>query len=172
MNFKIDKSKAINSILYILNVLKGQGIPSDLHKVMKLLYFSDREHLVTYGFPITGDTYLKQQFGPVPSFSNYVVKGEEPDFKGIVSKDGIILSTDQQADLDDLSQSEVECLDHAIKKYSQYSFEDLTEISHDHAWNNSDWEIGYDKIAVEGNADGDMLAFINEKILNNNISFS
>ena len=50
--FDIDKSKAINSILFVLNELGDKK--SDAHKVFKILYFADQKHLVTYGRPITG----------------------------------------------------------------------------------------------------------------------
>ena len=49
--FDIDKSKAINSILFVLNELGDKK--SDAHKVFKILYFADQKHLVTYGRPIT-----------------------------------------------------------------------------------------------------------------------
>ncbi len=61
--FDIDKSKAINSMLFVLNQLGAEK--SDAHKVFKILYFADQKHLVNYGRPITGDTYVKMQYGPV-----------------------------------------------------------------------------------------------------------
>lgn len=172
--FNIDKSKSINSLIYIIKELKKSQKKTDLHRVMKLLYFADREHLVKYGFPISGDTYLKQTFGPVPSFMNYVAKNEQDDFKNYIRRKGrqSILSTNKEVDFDDLSESEIEALDFAINNYSHYSFKELTDISHDYAWNNSDWEIDYIKIAKEGKADDDILAFIKQKSINNNISFS
>ncbi|WP_295213727.1 Panacea domain-containing protein [uncultured Chryseobacterium sp.] len=173
--FNIDKSKSINSLIYIIKELKKRQKKTDLHKVMKLLYFADREHLVKYGFPISGDTYLKQTFGPVPSFMNYVAKNEQHDFKGCVDikrKGRVsILSTKKDVDLDDLSQSEIEALNFAISNFSDYTFEELTEISHDYAWTNSDWEIDYLKIAIEGNASEDIIAFIKQNEINNKISF-
>ena len=40
--FDIDKSKAINSILFVLNELGDKK--SDAHKVFKILYFADQKH--------------------------------------------------------------------------------------------------------------------------------
>lgn len=171
--FNIDKSKSINSLIYIIKELTKSQKKTDLHRVMKLLYFADREHLVRYGFPITGDTYLRQKFGPVPSFMNYVAKNEEEDYKNYIKKKGShgILSTSKEVDLDDLSESELEALNFALENYSNYSFEEMTDVSHDYAWNNSEWNIDYLKIAIEGKANNDILAFIREKSINNKISF-
>ena len=80
--FDIDKSKAINSILFVLNELGDKK--SDAHKVFKILYFADQKHLVTYGRPITGDTYLKMTYGPVPSFIRDVSEGNEKE--GLINK--------------------------------------------------------------------------------------
>jgi uncharacterized phage-associated protein len=38
-------------------------------KAAKLLYFADKQHLVQYGRPITGDRYYCLDHGPVPSAS-------------------------------------------------------------------------------------------------------
>ena len=135
------------------------------------MYFADREHLVSYGFPITGDTYVKLPYGPVPSFSNYVAKDEIDVFKGIISRKVRILTANVEPDMDDLSETEIECLNKSINEFSSYDFGELTNISHDLAYNSSDWDISYDKIAQEGGADEDMKAFIKEQILNDNISF-
>ena len=55
--------KTINSALYIAERIKIK----DFHRVFKILYFADREHLSKYGRPITGDTYIKMSDGPVPT---------------------------------------------------------------------------------------------------------
>src|SRR5690606_40518414 len=71
---------------------------SDIHKLMKLMYFADRDHLVKYGFPITGDMYIKLPYGPVPSFSNFVLRNENDDFRDIFSRSGYIISSDQRSE--------------------------------------------------------------------------
>ena len=76
--FDIDKSKAINSILFVLNELGDKK--SDAHKVFKIsVFLLTKKHLVTYGRPITGDTYLKMTYGPVPSFIRDVSEGNEKE---------------------------------------------------------------------------------------------
>ena len=54
----------IQAILYILQKMGGV---CDIHKCHKILYFADNEHLSRWGRSITGDTYIKMDFGPVPT---------------------------------------------------------------------------------------------------------
>lgn len=171
MNFQIDKSKAINSMLYIIKELNEKKETPSIHKVMKLMYFADRIHLVEYGLPITGDTYQKMEFGPVPSFANHIANDRIELRKGIIKREGKNLVANIEPDMDDLSISEVKCLDESINKYSKYTFSELTKISHDYAWNSSDRVIDYIKIAEEGGADKEMLNYIKEQIINSNLSF-
>src|SRR5260370_40593805 len=46
-------------------------------KLAKLLYFSDKSHLLTYARPIIGDRYIKMDFGPVPSQAYNLMKHDE-----------------------------------------------------------------------------------------------
>ena len=138
--FDIDKSKAINSMLFVLNQLGAEK--SDAHKVFKILYFADQKHLVNYGRPITGDTYVKMQYGPVPSFLRNVSEGNEKE--GLINKTNKhFLTTSYQYDEEDLSESEIECLNEAIAENKDISFKKLTEKSHDSAWQNAQWRIDY-----------------------------
>jgi uncharacterized phage-associated protein len=58
-----DNERAINAVLYIAEKLDRKIF----HKIFKILYFSDIEHLVKYGRTITGDVYIRMLDGPVPS---------------------------------------------------------------------------------------------------------
>ncbi len=162
--FDIDKSKAINSILFILKELGDKK--SDAHKVFKILYFADQKHLVTYGRPITGDTYLKMTYGPVPSFIRDVSEGNEKE--GLINKiNKHFLTTSYPYDKDDLSESEIECLQEAIAENKDLSFKDLTEKSHDSAWQKAQWHISYMDMAKAITNDPDILNYIKVNALNN-----
>ena len=50
----------IQAILYILQKMGGV---CDIHKCHKILYFSDNEHLSRFGRSITGDSYIKMEWG-------------------------------------------------------------------------------------------------------------
>ena len=59
-----NKDISIQAILYILDKMGGK---CDIHKCHKILYFADNEHLSKYACPITGDAYVKMDWGAVPS---------------------------------------------------------------------------------------------------------
>ena len=60
---KFNLSKSIQAVLYVSNRLQRK----DFHKIFKILYFSDRNHMAKYSRSITGDTYIAMNDGPVPS---------------------------------------------------------------------------------------------------------
>lgn len=166
--FDLDKSKAINSILFVINKLGSDK--SDKHKVFKILYFADQKHLVRYGRPITGDAYVKMEYGPVPSYLRDVTEGNHK--KGMIEIRGKFhLQSSYPYDLDDFSESELECLSEAIEENQNISFGDLTEKSHDKAWQNASWHINYLSIAKAATDDIDMLRYIQINQLNEQICF-
>jgi uncharacterized phage-associated protein len=64
--FDFNAEKLVRSIAFF----SKQGVP-DLTKlkIVKLLYFADKHHLLSHGQPIIGDAYFCMDWGPVPSYS-------------------------------------------------------------------------------------------------------
>lgn len=120
-----------------------------MHKLCKILYFADQRHLSQYGRSITGDTYIAMQFGPVPSCVDDIFKALRGDsfFSSVpeieqlkrcmVFENRFIVRALQEPDMDELSVSDVECLDYAIGICKDKSFSQLTEFSHGLAWSNT-----------------------------------
>ncbi len=150
--FDFNIEKAIESILYILELLENKVQPT-IHRVSKVLYFADKEHLERYGRFIFGDRYYAMKHGPVPSqIYNLVklVRGDlSPSFQPpreiseqvlqafkIVDKHNIKKLREPNTDF--LSASDIECLEHSATKYGSLSFEELTNLSHDRAWESAD----------------------------------
>ncbi len=143
IRFKFDPDKAVEIILYIANRVGDPGF----HRLSKILYFADRDHLAKYGRFICGDNYVAMKLGPVPSGFYDILKHVRGDdlpcpvphatesFR--VEGDKYVV-TYKDADLDLLSESERECLDEAIAKYGQMPFGVLTDASHDAAWDSAD----------------------------------
>jgi uncharacterized phage-associated protein len=155
--FNINKEKISNSILFTLEKLGGT---SDLHKVCKILYFADQKHLTTYGFPITGDFYLAMKNGPVPFQTfNFMksLKGEE-----LFDVQGHYISAKSKADMEELAQSDIECLSESINENKDLNFGQLTQKSHKQAWEKADCndEISVIDIAEEANVDAEMKKYI------------
>ena len=145
MQFNIDIDKSIETSLYILNKLGS----CDLHKLYKIIYFAEKNHLSQYGRPITGDFFIAMKYGPVPSFLcnvfNFIRKGNisytinrdvASDFEVV---DDIYIGPKREANCDLLSLTDLECLDNAINDNKDLSFRQLTEKSHDDAWEKADY---------------------------------
>ncbi len=164
--FKYDK--AINSLLYSLQQLGGK---TDMHKLCKILYFADQRHLSHYGRSITGDTYIAMQFGPIPSCVDDILKALRGDSffsssdeiellkKSLVFENRYILRSLVAPDMDELSETDVECLSYAVNICKNKSFAELTQFSHGLAWSNTkrDREISVKDILREA---GDEEAYV------------
>lgn len=169
MEIEFNKSKALNSLLYVANRLQRK----DFHKIFKILYFSDRQHLADWGQPITGDTYIAMDAGPVPSRIYdmlKIVRGDSycSDTEGLgkyfVVEDWMYVRPLQDADPDKLSKNEKESLDESIRKYGSLSYDEIKEKSHDIAWRSTakDFTIQWDDIAREAGLDSDEVSYLTE----------
>ena len=170
--FNLEKSLQV--ILYVANSLRRK----DFHKIFKVIYFADREHLSKYGRPITGDTYIKMKDGPVPSKIDDIFKAVRGDsffatneitnrFTELFSvHDWYFISPKKEANLDYLSQSDTEELDSSLDKYGSMSWDEIREKSHDFAWRSTpdNGQISIDSIMRETGEDEAYIAYISEQI--------
>ena len=172
------------TVLYVLNAFPD-GV--DYIKLFKILYFAQRQHLVEYGRTIFDDTFQARQFGPVSGFIRKGLKLKElskslsPDFElfgnGInivINPEHQIIKSTQQADMDELSISEIKCLDRYITEFKDMKSSDISEISH----KDSAWIKAYERskkdpqmrsmtileIAEAGGANQNTLAYIKENL--------
>lgn len=172
------KLKAV--VLYII----GQCKTIDYFHLFKILYFADRNHLGKYGRRIVKDTFCALQYGPVPSNLYDAIKivtgkTSRPASDAITilsdalaSKDTIYpnyLTNKEEADMDELSPSDIECIDQSIKENSQTPFDRLSDQSHDKAWIEA-WEkkrnspINELTLAEAGGADESMMEYVKENL--------
>ncbi|MDN3672957.1 Panacea domain-containing protein [Flavobacterium branchiarum] len=165
-NFNLHREKAVNTLLFVTSNLEK----ADTHKTYKILYFADQKHLLKYGRPIFGDTYVKMQYGPVPSFVKNVVDEEIEGLEEVVAKyHKYNIQPLIEPNLDYLSESDIECLNESIEENRDLSFVDLTNKSHDDAYNKAYWVINYLDMARAIGADDNVLMFINQQMINDNI---
>jgi uncharacterized phage-associated protein len=172
MIYQFDSTKAIQLILYILQRIGGKG---DFIKIFKILYFADQKHLTRFGRAITNDNYVAMNHGPVPSnvYDIFkILKGQSlfnsmadaftPYFK-IENNHNVISLRDPE--LEDISDSERECLDEAISENKDLGFSELSAKSHDAAWKSDErnGEIATLKIAEAAGANPEMLKYIESK---------
>ena len=170
--FNLEKSLQV--VLYVANNLQRK----DFHKIFKVIYFADREHLSKYGRPITGDTYIAMKDGPVPSKIDDIFKAVRGDsffalnenihkFAELFSvHDWYFIIPKQKANLDYLSQSDIEELDNSINKYGSMSWDEIREKSHDFAWRVTpdNTQISLDNIMRETGEEENYIAYIGEHI--------
>lgn len=167
------KDVTIEAILYVADKI---GERKDFHKICKVLYFADREHLSKYGRSITGDTYIAMEYGPVPSNVEDIFKAIRGDsyfsnyadgFREIFGfKNKYYLVPKRKADMDYLSESDRECLDDAIAKCKDKTFAELTKLSHDLAWNSTvkDTAMSVKDILMETGDSEDYAGYISRKL--------
>jgi len=165
-----DFDKTIQSALYVAERIKIK----DFHRIFKILYFADRGHLSEYGRTITGETYIKKDFGPVPSnlfniFKSLRKKGDV-FFNGINMKEYFtvhgeyFIKPEKKPDLYYLSKSDVSELNKSISKYGKMLFGTLSAISHDIAWQyaKNDKELSIENILREVGEDEEYIAYISD----------
>ena len=169
MNVQFDKTKALNAVLYVANRVQRK----DFHKIFKIIYFADRQHLNDWGKPITGDTYIAMEAGPVPSRMYdmlKIVRGDSylPDTEGLGNyfkvENWMYVTPLQDADLHKLSRNEQEALDNSIAEYASLSYDEIKEKSHDVAWRSTarDFSISWEDIAREAGLSTEELECVNE----------
>lgn len=169
MDVQFDKVKTLNALLYVANRMQR----NDFHKIFKIIYFADRQHLADWGRPITGDTYIAMEAGPVPSRLYdmlKIVRGDSyiTDAEGLSNyfrvENWMYVKPLQDADLSKLSANEREALSEAISKYADLSYDEIKEKSHDVAWRSTarDFSISWDNIACEAGLDSEDLEYVNQ----------
>lgn len=137
-------SKIQSVVLYILQHFK-EGV--DYIKLFKIMYFAQREYLAVNGLCIIEDTFKARPKGPVPALTYKVVKlaesGQKPEGDGndlteflssIKVDAGQIIHAVKQPDMDYISKMERKQIDNTIAKYGEKDSNDLSNLSHDEAY--------------------------------------
>ena len=119
-------------------------------KLMKLMYFADKEHLEKFGRVMFYDNYRKLPRGPVATFTYNIISSTDAndgdDFKSYVDNFSSFIEI-QKKDTNQknsatrfnpknsfdntfFSKSEIEILENVAKKYKTYTKEQISEESH------------------------------------------
>jgi uncharacterized phage-associated protein len=138
-NPNIDLAKVKALILYIV----GKTGTIDFHKFFKILYFAEQHHLVNYGRKIVNDSYVAMQYGPVASeiYNIFNEKrkntgyraGHEEILNSIVINE-FEISVSEKPDMDELSVSDINCIDRSIEENAHLTMNERTIKSHKLAW--------------------------------------
>jgi len=182
---RFEESKALACILLVADELQKRSPEkkADLYKLLKVIYFADRKHLARHHRSISGDHYVAMNNGPVPSKTYDMLKSirgdgfylSSQDFldhirKSIRFLDHITVAPGTEPDLDELSDTDTECLNESIEQYKNYTFAQLKNESHDDAFKRADIDdcMDFEHIALAGGASGIMLDYVRSWLENEN----
>lgn len=183
---EINKIKAV-----VEYILQQMGVAVDYIHLFKVMYFAQEEHLAVYGVPMMYDTFVARKHGPVPSLTYKVLRVAEGKTADVTDElhsfasdlslsesDGhqvVALAEGVQCDMDELSRSNVRILDKWIERCKDIESFDLSELSHDKAWQKAvrqtertgeDTKISLYDMADAGGASKDMLSVVKERQIN------
>lgn len=147
IRFKFDPAKSIQAIHFLAK--HQPGITQ--YYVGKVLFFADREHLLDWGRPISGDRYVAMPHGPVPSYVYDLLKDTagEPDeiADALAARVGIVADGNKRqvfahgdGEFDLLSETDKTYLLEALQTYGRMSFGRLKELSHEDPAYQAAWE--------------------------------
>jgi hypothetical protein len=138
MQFDRDKLKAL---LHYVVWRAGDKGDFGATKLYKVLWFSDARSYVLFGEPITGESYVREKFGPMPRHALSVIQELVDDSAIRVWKETHFdlpirrfhsLRTPDRLSLDARQR---EIVEHWIKHIAdEHTATSISEESHDYAW--------------------------------------
>ena len=133
----IETSTIIEAIYYLLRKLKK----ADKIKLVKLIYLSDKYHLIRYGRTITNDDYYAMEHGPVGatvkdvlSFDSFNIPPKTFKYLStLINRDDenhFSVNPDVKITFDMLSDTDKEALDFVIEKFGKMGQWKLRDYTH------------------------------------------
>ncbi|GHV40551.1 hypothetical protein FACS1894187_21580 [Synergistales bacterium] len=154
--FDLDMPKLKSLIHYVCACYERSSLGKT--KLNKILWFSDVAAYRDFGAPITGETYVKQKYGPVPShidealrelfFESKLIERDAPIYK-YSKKEFISLA---QPDISLFSAAEMEIINETAQIIcDNYTAAQISEMSHDMLWKTADMneELPYEATLVK-----------------------
>jgi hypothetical protein len=136
LQYDASAAKALEVILWLAS--KSQDL--DVYHLVKACFFADKYHLITYGRPVTGDTYRAAQHGPVGEVINGLLAGDmfytlEALGNGgplpfTLDKHWFFVRAERDPNLDKLSDSDIEALQHGLEEVQGKSIGELRKKTH------------------------------------------
>ena len=168
-------------LLYIIK--NSREDRRDVYSIVKTAYYAQQLHFVKWALPIFKDKISALPFGPVPSTLYNILRlsrGEEKE-RRFIKKDGLDAISDaigfdnesfyvkEDPDLDCLSESDIECLNDAIRKVATMDFSRIVRDTHGIEWKRAYYETQNKvmdnlNIAREGGASDDVIEYLHEAL--------
>ncbi len=151
IEFEINYKKALEAILYVSS--KREKV--NVYNLLKAIFEADKWHLNQHGRPVTGDIYMRMQYGTVPSAIYDMLKQEPLPLVFLnldaypFEKDSHYIKAKRESDLSLLSESDVEALEVGLAKYIDLPFEQVLATNHsEQCWlyTEQNCQIDFEKI--------------------------
>lgn len=135
---RFDNFKFKQIVLYIINKINKQELGNV--KLNIILWFSDLEKCKNEAYTITGETYIKQNYGPVAKHLPSVLRELEKIDKAITiereTPDSMLLYTPvKKADTRQF-KDDIKYIDEVIDRFCKMKAEDISELTHTKIWEN------------------------------------
>jgi uncharacterized phage-associated protein len=143
---EFDRETFEEVVLYICSQVENIRNLS-MTKLHKILYYVDREVYLQTGSPLTGETYIANQYGPTSEHLpealealdaegklSHVTRKDSSDQIGTYEQN--IFIAKETPDVDEAFQaSEIQLLDDIIEQISvEFTAEQISDLSHDIVW--------------------------------------
>jgi uncharacterized phage-associated protein len=143
VKFTFDPDKTAAALLYLATRLPKM----DKYIACKMLFLADKQHLVKYGRPITGDSYAAMDHGPVPSNTltllNGLENGQDNPLARMFDLNRVYryprLVPKGEPDMELLSRSNTQSLDEVADAHGRKSFAELKALTHELAAYKKAW---------------------------------
>jgi uncharacterized phage-associated protein len=130
IQYQFNVDKAIATMVLFLRRLG----PMDKLKLIKLLYLADRECFLRDGHPITGDTPVAMDHGPVPSACLDVLNGEIPSqafsFLHVRDTEVSLDPNPPSAPIEPFTAEEASVLEQTVQEYGSLATSELYRFVH------------------------------------------
>lgn len=158
---KFDQYKFKQIVLYIINKINKKQLGNV--KLNKILWFADLAKCDDTGYSITGEKYIRQNYGPVATHLPQALEELEKDDKAITiereTPDTMILYTPvKKADILTF-KDDIVYIDEVIEKFKKMKSNKISELTHTKLWqslNNGDEmpvEVASSEKYVDNNID-------------------
>ena len=139
------------ALIFVIRQADRANIRLTQYEILKSLFFADREHLRTYGRPITFDQYEALPDGPVPSLTYDALKGSLHAMRFLGLDEALwrcepaggkayhYFDVARDADDDVLSESDMEELEKAVTMVHSMTFSQIWDLSHEDPAYQSAW---------------------------------
>jgi uncharacterized phage-associated protein len=130
---RFNERKATQAAAHLLRLRGGR---MSYLKLIKLLYLADREALLRWGRPISTDSYVSMDRGPVLSrVLDLATDGEDPGTpsiwaSSITAPGSYEVELKAEAGNDELSEAEIQLLDRIFAEHGKKSRWELVKLAH------------------------------------------